>query len=301
MNYNIINVPIKYGCDQDGVDMAFDKLIASNLIDLFTKERDNQVKVTNIELQKIEAKDKHKDNKNLKYLYAVTDANEKLAGVIYNALQDGEFPFVIGGDHSLAIGSIAGASKYFSKFAVVYIDAHFDFNTTESSLTHNIHGMPLASSMNFKNAPLSDLFYSGRKLNPKDLYHIGAHDIDKEEYLMAEEHSLDLYPMSIVKEVGLDNILHSMVEKLTKNKYNGVHLSFDIDSLNSSYAPGTGYSSNKGFTIDDVKIIFISFLETGLITSIDFVEYNPMLDDINQTTLKTSLELIDFIVGNLYK
>lgn len=299
MEFNLISMPITYGCDEAGVDLAFDKLMSAKLTDLF-KIHNHQINETiKINVDQVLAKDKYQDHLKLKYLSPITKANEALAKAVYQSLKNGKFPFVIGGDHSLALGSIAGASKYFKKFAVIYIDAHGDFNTIATSTSHNIHGMPLASAMDLKDSPMRDLFYPKQKLKPQDLYHLGAHDIDPGEYQLAKALNLDWYPLAEIRKQGLENVLDQQIKKLLASGYEGVHLSFDIDCLKGNLVPGTGYCLSDGFNLAQVKIILKRFLETGLIKSLDFVEYNPLLDDDQEKTLKLALDLIDHILAYL--
>ncbi|NLC54711.1 MAG: arginase [Erysipelothrix sp.] len=294
MGITFINVPIKYGSGREGTDLAFKQLIDNGLNALALESKHKINKIINIEVKSARANDEYKDHPQLKCLEIVKDVNEKLASVVYQNLKENNFSYIIGGDHSLAIGSIAGASKYFKKFAVIYIDAHGDFNTIKTSTSHNIHGMPLASVLGLKDAPLKDVFYQGAKLKAKDLFHIGGHDIDEPEYLLAKKIELDWYQMSRIKAEGLEVCVKEILEKLKENNYDGVHLSFDIDVMDKSLVVATGYPLYDGFYMQEIKYILKSFLETGLVKSMDFVEYNPLLDDKDKSTLKLCLNLIEY-------
>lgn len=299
MDINLISVPLKYGSGKDGVDLAFDKLCKFGLIDLIKSDKHKLSNLINIEVNNVLNTDKFISGINLNYLNIVKDVNEKLAKEVYTSLKDHKFPFIVGGDHSIAIGSIAGASKYYKKLAVIYIDAHGDFNTTKTSPSHNVHGMPLAASMSLNDAPLTNILYPGQKLNPKDLYHLGGRDFDEGEKNIIRELNLNMYTMDMIKESNLNDILDQIVKTIKSKSYDGVHLSFDVDSLDAKLVPGTGYPVINGFSIDDTKLILLKLLQTGLITSIDFVEYNPLLDNDNEVTLKNSIILIKYILDNL--
>lgn len=299
MDINLINVPLKYGSGKDGVDLAFEKMYQSGLLDLINNDKHQLANLIKIDVKNVLKQDKYKDSVNLNYLNIVSDVNEKLAKTVYQSLKDHKFPFVIGGDHSVAIGSIAGASHYYKKLAVIYIDAHGDFNTTKTSPSHNIHGMPLAASMGLKDAPLTNVLYKGQKLNPKNLYHIGGRDFDEGEIDIIKKLNLDMYTMDKIEDSGLNNILDEVIVKIKSQSYAGVHLSFDIDSLDAGLVPGTGYPVINGFTLEEIKLILSKFLHTGFVTSIDFVEYNPLLDDDSKITLKNSLTIIKYMLDSL--
>lgn len=294
MNINLIGVPINYGCDRNGVEFGPDKLRESGMIEILKKNNNNVYDMGNLYVPNIDEKDKYKWHGKMKYLNPVVNVNKNLAHLVYSSLQSNSFPLVIGGDHSLGLGSISGASKYFENMAVIWIDAHGDINDYNSSPSGHIHGMPLAGAMDVGHSALTDLYFIGQKVKPENVYIIGTRDLDPGELIIAHRENLNLYEMKDIRKAGLKNVLAEVIEKINNSKVDGVHFSFDIDALDPSFVPGTGTPVKEGFTLDEGKTIFKDILEQGFITSMDFVEFNPKIDDEKNTTLKTCMDLIDF-------
>lgn len=301
MDINLIGVPLMYGCDRYGVQYGPDKLREHDMVGIIEKQGHTVKDLGNVDVPEASEADKYVDHPKLKYLNPVAETNNNLAKKVYESLNEKSFPFVIGGDHSLGIGSIAGASKYAKDIAVIWIDAHGDINTHETSPSGNIHGMPLAASMNLGHPNLTNVFYDGKKVKPENVYILGARDLDKGEVILAEELDLNLYTMDTIREKSLEVVIKEIIEKVNLSNVDGVHLSFDIDVLDSSIVPGTGTPVVSGLTLNEGKSLFTKFLGEGFVTSMDFVEFNPELEDENKTTLNTCLEMLDHIASNLPK
>ena len=202
-------------------------------------------------------------------------------------------------DHVLGLGSISGASKYFNELAVIWIDAHGDINTPSTSPSGNSHGMPLAAAMGVGENEMIHLYYDNSpKVKPENVYIIGARDLDQGEIKLAKKLNLNLYTMDKLREMGIDKIILEILYKINSSNVDGVHLSFDIDALDSSLVPGTGTPVENGFTLEEAKEILKGLLETGLIKSMDLVELNTLLDE-NDTTAYLCIELIDWIFNIL--
>lgn len=292
MNINLIGVPLKYGCDRDGVQYGPDTLRKHKIIDLIKANGHIVYDLGNITIPQIPDNKKYIGHPNMKYLHPISEICNNLAEKVYSSLKNGYFPFIIGGDHSLSIGSIAGASKNFKEMAVIWIDAHSDINTHKTSPSGNIHGMPLAASMNIGHPALTNIYYNGQKVKPENVYLIGIRDMDPGEVELAKNIKLNLYTMETIRKEGLENILHTIIKNIKLSDVDGVHLSFDIDVLDKSIVPGTGTPVENGFNIEEGKIILNTILKENIITSMDFVELNPVLDKTNEITVKTSIEIL---------
>lgn len=295
MDINVIGVPLNYGCDRDGAQLGPKQLRENKLINIIGKNGHNVYDMGDIHVPCIAVEDKYKDHPKMKYLNTVAQVNTDLANNVYCSLMGQGFPFVIGGDHAIGMGSIAGASKFFKELAVIWVDAHGDINTHETSPSGNIHGMPLAVAMNVGHPTLTGIYYEGQKVKPENVYIVGGRDIDPGEFALADELNLNMYTIDIIREKGLDNILTEIVEKIKNSKVDGVHLSFDIDALDSSLVPGTGTPVAEGFTMDEGKSIFTKFLGEKFINSMDFVELNPKIDHEDGRTTKNCLEVLEHI------
>lgn len=299
MDITLIDVACKDGCDEDGVQLAFAALIEANLEELFYKNNHNLSFIEHIKIDKSNTKDKYKDDEKHKYLKNIVKINNDLAKTVYDSLNNNNFVLTIGGDHSIAIGSIAGASKYNNNLAVVYVDAHADMNTGVTTNSNNVHGMSLSASMGLGHSDLINVLFEGVKVAPEDVYLIGARDIEAKEYQIINDLKMEIYEMDKVKELGLQQSIQEIVDKIKASGVKAIHLSFDIDVMDGSLVLGTGYSLADGFNLEQVKLILSEFIKTGLVKSLDFVEYNPLLDDEDQNTKKISLEIIDHILSEI--
>ena len=182
-----------------------------------------------------------------------------MAHSVFSALTSNSFPFVVGGDHSVGLGSISGSSKFHNNLAVIWVDAHGDINTHETSPSGNSHGMPLGAALGVGDSSLVNVYYDGPKVKPENVFIIGARDLDEGEIKLAEELSLGLYTMDHIRKVGLESIIEEISSKINNSNIDGVHLSFDIDALDKSLVPGTGTPVENGFSLDEGKLIIQEF------------------------------------------
>lgn len=294
MDITLIGVPIMYGSDRDGVQYGPDKLREKNITSAIINNKKNLYDFGNLSVPYVPPSDKFASHKKVKYLDAVVDTNNNLSHLVYSSLTSKSFPFVIGGDHSLGLGSISGASKYFNDLAVIWIDAHGDINTHETSPSGNSHGMPLAAAMGVGVDSMVNVYYNGAKVKPENVFIIGARDLDEGEIKLARELDLNLYTMDKVQDMGIEALIEEVLDKINSSNVDGVHLSFDIDVLDKSIVPGTGTPVENGFTLEEGKQVLEGFLSTGLIKSMDLVELNTYLDE-NDTTANVCIQLVDWI------
>lgn len=298
MKVNVIGVPLFYGCDKKGVDKGPDILRENVLIDILSNHNKNQVyDLGNLYVKSVSEEDKYSNHDKMKYLSPITEVNTNLAHSVFSSLMADCFPFVVGGDHSLGLGSLAGASKYFGDdFGVIWIDAHGDINTHTTSPTGNIHGMPLGASIGIGHNALTDLYFQGKKVDSSKIFIFCARDLDEGEIKLIEELNLSVWTTSRIKKEGIGKTLEEFYNKI--HNINNFHLSFDIDCIDCSYVPGTGTPVDEGLELNEVKELLKGILETKKIKSMDFVEFNPVIDDTD-TTLNTCLDLLNTIAQNL--
>lgn len=298
MNINLIGVPLYYGSDKKGADFGPDKIRENNIMNIFHKYNHNAYDLGNIFVPKVSDEDKFLFNNKMKFLKPIVDVNTNLAEEVYNSLFSGNFPFVIGGDHSLGLGSISGASKFYDNLAVIWVDAHGDINTDKTTESGNVHGMPLAAAMGIGSPELTNVYYSGRKVKPENVFIIGARDLDDGEYKLISDRKLNVYSTKDINSLGIKAILADIQKKLIRNSVEAVHLSFDIDCIDKELVPGTGTPVSDGMSIDEGKYLIQYLMKTKLIKSMDLVEFNPLLDK-NDKTLKVVMDLIDCTFKNL--
>lgn len=298
MDISIIGMPLFYGCDRPGVEKGPDILRENNL-DKILEKNHYVTDLGNIDVDYIESKDKFLENYKLKYLKQVVDANNRLASKVYEALTNNTLPFIIGGDHSLALGSIAGSSKYFGNdLGVIWIDAHGDINTETTSPSGNIHGMPLAASMGIGYEKLTSIFFDDFKVKPENVFILACRDLDQGEVELIERLKINVWNIDDIQNGDLDKIISDLISMIKEKNIKNIHLSYDIDCLDPEYVPGTGTPVDNGLTFEESKKLLKSILGTSLVKSIDFVEYNPELDSNNRTK-ETCIELLNIISDEL--
>lgn len=296
MAIHVIGVPMNHGTDKIGSNLGPDKFRELNIIDSLRDMGYEVCDLGNIEVADVSDDQIHRCDEKLKYYDVVIDANTKLAFKAYESISSGNFPLILGGDHSLGMGSIAGISKYFKNIGVVWIDAHGDMNTYETTLTGNIHGMPLAASMGKGPDKLVNLFEHRIKVKEENVVHIAGRDLDPGEIELLHNSKVNAYSMEMVRELGLDRVIDESIEYL-RDRVDAIHVSFDIDSIDSKFVPGTGTPVKNGLTVEEAKRILNAFASSGLMVSLDFVELNPLLDNNNKTA-NISMELLKSLFAN---
>lgn len=298
MNISIIGMPLFYGCDKPGVEKGPEELRKNNLIDIF-KENHDVYDLGDVDVEKANAEDKFLSNSKLKYLDQVVSANNGLATKVLTALENDTLPFIVGGDHSLALGSIAGASKFLGNdLAVIWIDAHGDINTEETSPTGNIHGMPLAASMGIGYKKLTSIFFDDYKIKPENVFILACRDLDQGEIELINELNMHVWTNNDIDIKGAKAVSQELLSIIREKEIKNIHLSYDIDCLDPEYVPGTGTPVHNGLSFTESKVLIESILGTSLVRSIDFVEYNPDLDE-NNRTIETCIELLKLISKTL--
>src|SRR5689334_6695861 len=219
---------------------------------------------------------------NLRNLELVAEKSELLAKKVDEVVSAGSFPLVLGGDHSIAIGTLAGVAKHYKNLGVIWYDAHGDLNTAETSPSGNIHGMPLAVSIGLGHRSLTDIGGFSPKVNPENVVIIGARSLDEGERILIKEKGIKVYTMHEIDRLGMTKVMEETIDYL-KEKTDGVHLSLDLDGLDPHDAPGVGTPVMGGISYRESHLAMEMLAESQLITSAEFVEVNPILDERNKT------------------
>lgn len=299
-----IAVPLWYGCEVPGADYGAialrDGLEQRWLSGHYKKLLARMQPAITIPVDDV-ARARTRINQNdLIFLDAIEAANEKLADEVEKTIQRGHMPVVLGGDHSLAMGSIAGASRYAERLGVLWIDTHPDVNTPERSLSGHIHGMPLATAMGFCEDSLPRSTMMGKSVPmvaPEDVALLGIRDIDVAEEDLIVEHNIFARTMDEWYDLG---ILEGLKEAITHLRHQGVdaiHLDFDLDVLDPGVLPGTGTRYPGGLTIREASQVLRYLGNEELpIRSMDFVELNPTLDSTGDST-EAALHLLATALG----
>lgn len=301
MNIDFIKVPMYYGSDRPGVEFGPNKIVQEGIEDIFNKNGINTEIIEDILVENVSDKDKYRDHVSIKYLTPVKNAVEDLANKVHESLSKGNIPFVLGGDHALAIGSLAGVSSILgNNFAIIWVDAHADINDPDSSPSGNIHGMPLAASFGLGDENLTNVFFKGAKIKPENIYILGARSVDEGEYDIIDKYGVNVWYMDDVHTKGVKKCLNEIIEDINNKGIDKIHLSYDIDSMDISLVPGTGTPVEDGFDHEQSELIIRKILQTRLIKSIDFVEYNPTRDKEN-ITLNSVIKMLNVFAEELGK
>jgi arginase len=219
---------------------------------------------------------------NLRNLNLVAEKNQLLAEKVDEIVQSGTFPLVLGGDHSIAIGTLAGVAKHYNNLGVIWYDAHGDLNTSETSPSGNIHGMPLAVSIGLGHPMLTDIGGYAPKVKPENIVIIGARALDDGEKLLIKAKGIKVFTMHEIDRLGMRKVMEETIDYL-KDKTDGVHLSLDLDGLDPSECPGVGTPVFGGISYRESHLAMEMLEEAKIITSAEFVEVNPILDERNKT------------------
>jgi arginase len=283
---SIIGLPMDLGQMRRGVDMGPSAIRYAGIIE---KLEELKYEIEDRGDIKIGRPAMETSSEGLRYLRSVVEANEKLFSVINNAIASGSFPLILGGDHSIAIGTLAGVSKHYKNLGVIWYDAHGDLHNIETSPTGNIHGMPLAVSIGIGNKELVEIGGYTSKVKPENIVIIGARSLDDGEKLLIKEKRIKVFTMHEIDRLGMSKIIEETIVYL-KDKTDGVHLSLDLDALDPHDAPGVGTPVNGGISYRESHLAMEMLEEAKIITSAEFVEVNPILDDRNKTaTLAVAL------------
>ncbi|MBU8920034.1 arginase [Neobacillus sp. 114] len=219
---------------------------------------------------------------NLRNLDLVAEKNTLLSEKVDEAVNEGWFPLVLGGDHSIAIGTLAGVAKHYQNLGVIWYDAHGDLNTAETSPSGNIHGMPLAVSIGLGHPLLTNIGGYAPKVKPENVVIIGARSLDEGERILIKERGIKVYTMHEIDRLGMAKVMEETIAYL-KERTDGVHLSLDLDGLDPSECPGVGTPVMGGISYRESHLAMEMLEESKLITSAEFVEVNPILDEKNKT------------------
>ena len=233
------------------------------------------------------------DNKKLRYEKEVNEANERLYRQVVKIHEDGAFPLILGGDHSIAAASVSATAQHYGDIGVIWVDAHGDFNDDKITPTGNIHGMPLSAVCGC--GPDSIVKFAGKRVDPKKIAIVGARDLDPLETKKLKEKGVNVFSISDIHNFGISKIMEEAIE-VTGTGTKGIHLSFDMDALDPGNAPGVGTPVMNGMTNREGFIVCEILSDTDRLLAIDMVETNPLLDTRNATG-SLAAELILTCIG----
>ena len=232
------------------------------------------------------AEQKKSGHPNAKYLKEITSTCTKAAEAVVRALEKREIPVALGGDHSMAAGTVSGVSEFYrrrgQKIGLIWIDAHSDINTPETSPSGNVHGMPLAAIMGLGPAELANIYNFAPKVSPENCVIVGVRDIDGWEKENIRKAGVEVFTMRDIDERGMRTVMEEAL-RLAGRGTAGYHISLDMDWVDPEDAPGVGTPVRGGATYREAHLAMEVIADHGRMTSFDVVEVNPVIDEKNRT------------------
>jgi arginase len=288
----IIGVPMDLGASRRGVDMGPSALRVAGL-QARLKQLGRQVEdIGNISVRQPE--EQHYGEKNAKYLDEIAETCKGLAETVRKTLEAELLPLVLGGDHSIAVGTMAGVAGFFNKqskrVGMIWLDAHGDMNTPESSPSGNVHGMPLASIMGYGPAELTELAGVKPMVEPRNVALVGVRDLDAKERRLVKDSGVHVFTMRDIDERGMREVMAEAL-KFAGDDTAGIAVSLDMDFVDPSDAPGVGTPVRGGVTYREAHLALEMIADSRSMVSFELVEINPVID-LHNTTATLGVELV---------
>ena len=294
---SILGVPLGYGASMAGVDIGPAALRVARLNQRIARLG---YSVHDLGDMRLERPQMHPEaDEKLKYVREISSACEQLATEVESILNSDQLPLILGGDHSIAIGSFAGVASYYKKkqqtLGLIWFDAHADMNTPDSTPSGNIHGMPLAALLGYGTPELTNVAGFAPKLDPKLCAHVGARDIDPGERDLIKKLGMRFFTMREIDERGMKACMDDAIE-IASGGTAGYAVTFDVDVLDPGDAPGSGTLVRGGLTYREAHLGMEKIAEAGGMRSLEIVEINTALD-VNNKTAELGVELILSALG----
>lgn len=230
----------------------------------------------------------------------VNATNKQLYEEVFETLENGRFPLVLGGDHSIAAGSVSAVAKHYEpqgEIGVIWIDAHGDWNDDNSTISGNMHGMPFSAVCGWGPDSMVDFGQKPHFVPTAHCVQVGGHDFDEAEAARMKEAGMNVFTISSIDKRGMSEVMKEAI-RIAGEGTVGIHLSFDVDAITPEYAPGTGTPVENGITAREAFLAVEMLAQSGKLISMDLVEVNPILDDKNKTGRMAS-ELIQLALGKV--
>ncbi len=280
----VIGVPLDLGQSRRGVDMGPSAVRVAGLEARLEAIGHKVEDAGNVAVAI--AEQKKEGDPRAKYLKEITATCTKHAELVIKTLEGGKIPVVLGGDHSVAVGTVAGVSEFYrrqnQKVGLIWIDAHSDINTPETSPSGNVHGMPLAAIMGLGPAELSNIFGFSPKIAPDNCVLVGIRDIDDKEKENVRRAGIEVFTMRDIDERGMRTVMEEAL-RLAGRGTAGYHVSLDMDWIDPEDAPGVGTPVRGGATYREAHLGMEIIADHGRLLSFEIVEVNPVIDEHNRT------------------
>lgn len=288
----IIGVPMDLGQSRRGVDMGPSALRVAGLQSRLKQLGHTVEDIGNVPVKQPE--EQPYGEKRAKYLNEIAETCRGLAEMTEQTLSEGLLPLVLGGDHSIAIGSCSGVSDFFrkqsKKIGYLWLDAHGDMNTPESSPSGNVHGMPLAALIGYGAPELVELLGYKPKVEPRNVAIVGVRDLDAKERRLVKDSGVHAFTMRDIDERGMREVMSEAL-RFAMDDTDGVAVSLDMDVIDPSDAPGVGTPVRGGITYREAHLAMEMIADSDAMASLEIVEINPVID-LHNTTALLGMELV---------
>jgi arginase len=293
----IIGAPLDLGAGRRGVDMGPSAMRVANINKRIATLGYEIEDLGNVPVEQPESLPE--GPRHAKYLPQIAATCQRLAAMVEQAAEEDKAPLVMGGDHSIAIGSVAGMARHFRKkkkrMGLLWIDAHADMNTPQTSLSGNVHGMPLACCIGLGPEELTKLLGFSPKVHPRNVALVGLRDVDILERPHVRGSGVRAFTMRDIDERGLRAVMEQALGIVTDGTA-GFHASLDMDFVDPQYAPGVGTPVRGGATYREAHLAMEMICDSGHMASMDVVEVNPVIDEVNRTA-DLAVELVMSALG----
>jgi arginase len=298
MRIEIIGVPMDLGANRRGTDMGPSAIRYAGLSQALRNMEFEVIDHGNIEIPVPESL--KIDNPHLLFVDEIIDGCLRLGDFVTNVLDRGNFPLVLGGDHSIALGSLLGAARKIPDMGLIWLDAHGDFNTFETSETGNVHGMSLAASCGRGDDRLVNIGGFAPKVREEKTVIIGVRDLDREEKNLLKHSKVTVFSMKDIDEMGIARVVREAIAIAGSGGSggSGIHLSFDLDIADPAIVSGVGTPVTGGLNYREVHLALELIAESNLLKSMEVVEVNPILD---RGANRTAIVTVEFITSALGK
>jgi arginase len=287
----VFGVPMDLGQDRRGVDMGPSAIRYARLQGALEELGYPVTDLGNAATPIPETVDRDGE---VRHLDAVRDVCTEVAARASTMVAEDLFPIFLGGDHSISIGTVSGVARSSGRTGVIWLDAHADFNTPETSPSGNIHGMPLSALTGRGHPDLVGIGGEGASVRTEDVVILGLRSVDEEERGLLLEAGIRVYTMKEIDAYGIARVVRSALGDLSHLER--IHLSVDLDVVDPGIAPGVGTPVRGGLTYREAHLVMELINEAGIVTSLDVVEVNPILDDRNGTA-ELAVELVASLMG----
>jgi arginase len=293
----VLGVPMDLGSGRRGVDMGPSAIRIAGLADRLAELGHKVVDEGDVGIKNMEAL--RVGDIRARYLGEIARASRLVCNKVERIVGKGHFPLVLGGDHSISVGTVSAISmaarREGKKVGLLWVDAHGDINTPETSPSGNIHGMPVAALLGEGPEELISIGGAGPKVDPRNVAMVAIRSLDEGEKVRLKRHGVEVHTMSEVDRIGIDKVMKEALARVTDGT-DRVHVSFDLDAVDPTVAPGVGTPVKGGLDYREAHFLMEMLSDSGAMTSLEVVEANPILDDRNSSAA-FAVELVQSAFG----